>query len=93
MAKKYIFGIKDIKLNSFAPALELDHPYLINRVLKEIHDNPQSMVAKYPEDYSVYKIATFDTETGVYENLTTHEFILNCSYFKNPPTQSTQPSV
>lgn len=60
-----IFAIKDSKAGMFnSPFFQPTHG-TAERSFKELLKDPQSFVSKYPEDYDLYYLGTYDDITGV----------------------------
>lgn len=51
------------------------------RMLKQIIDSGEGNIAKYPEDFSLYKMGTQDPETGVITPLQQPELIAHAVDF------------
>lgn len=54
-----------------------------SRSLQELVNDPQSLVAKYPEDFALYKLGEFDERTGMLNALNVVEFICRASAFSD----------
>jgi hypothetical protein len=65
--KKQIFAIRDSKAEMF------NDPFLCNthgeaeRSLKTAVNDKQSAISKYPEDFDLYHLGTYDTNSGKIE--------------------------
>lgn len=71
MAKLRVFACRDSKLGSFMAPLYVNHIGQAARLWEEIVNDPssKSLPAKYPQDFALYEIGTFDEETGAHANL------------------------
>jgi len=59
-----LFTIRDIKGNSFSPPAAHPTVGLAERWLKELATDPNTQIAKYPEDFSLLQIGEFDPNTA-----------------------------
>lgn len=66
-------------------AMTFGHPfYMVNapaamRSFIDAFDNPQSMLAKHPDDFELRRIASFDDETGRFDSLAVSETVMTGS--------------
>lgn len=70
-----IFTIRDSKAGSFGIPFYSPTPGTAERQVRELTNDPQSLVCKYPEDYDLYKIGTYNQLTGKIENLDSPQHI------------------
>ena len=70
-----IFTIRDSKAGSYGIPFYSPTPGTAERQLRELTNDPQSMVHKYPEDYDLYKIGSYNQLTGNLEKLDTPQHI------------------
>lgn len=70
-----IFTIRDAKANSYGIPFYSPTPGTAERQVRELTNDPQSLVCKYPEDYDLYKIGSFNQLTGQIEILDTPQHI------------------
>lgn len=67
MAKMLVFTIHDTKVGAF------DRPFFAQtipaafRMLSDTVASGGSLLSDHPEDFAIYQIGTFDTETGMLE--------------------------
>ena len=62
--KLKIFSLFDEKAQAYNTPQYLKHPGEAIRMLQTTLSNKDSMVAQYPEDYSLYCLGTFDDNNG-----------------------------
>ena len=63
--KLQAFSIFDHASETFAGPFFVPSERVALRVYSEIANNPQSDVSKYPKDYELFHIGTFDTTTAL----------------------------
>lgn len=60
-----VFSLRDTKGGVYhQPFYQRSHGEA-ERSIKQLANDPQSMVSKYPEDYDLYYLGTYDDQTGV----------------------------
>lgn len=64
MAKFKLFSIHDRKLNTWSAPMQFLHSGQAERAVQEIFQDKNSMLAKYPEDYSVFQVGEFDDDSA-----------------------------
>lgn len=62
-----LYSIKDAKTGGFTPPIASAHVQDVIRAFKRRLTDKQKgdNYAEFPEDYSIWEVGTFDTETGV----------------------------
>lgn len=70
MSKLLAFACRDAKLNTYMNPLFFQHAGQAMRAWTEVCNDPQTMPAKYPEDFALYQIGTFDAEKGEFTTQT-----------------------
>lgn len=61
---KLVFSIQDIKGVLYAdPFMAMSHAEAL-RTLQGLAQNPQTTIHQWPEDYVLYQVGTFNTQTG-----------------------------
>lgn len=64
-----VFAVWDAKVETFgAPMLLTTNGEAIRTFIDVIKD-PQTMISKHPEDYSLFELGSYDTITGKFENV------------------------
>lgn len=67
--KLAMYAIKD-ELNGFTTPIPFMSEELVKRYMKDQYEgNPT--IKNNPEDFSIWHLGEYDTETGIYENNTT----------------------
>lgn len=80
-----LFSIRDIKASQFLTPFYSQNVSLASR---ECHStvnsgNPENVICKYPEDFELYEIGQFDSDTGkIVTSVEGIKFITNLSTFK-----------
>jgi hypothetical protein len=65
MSKLIVCSVLDHKTKRFGFLQTNAHLVDAERTFKDIFDRGDSMISKYPEDFSLYKLADYDSETGL----------------------------
>lgn len=82
-----IFAIHDTKGEVFrSPFYQRTHGEA-ERSFKQLLDDPQSMVNKYPEDFDLYHLGEYDERTGKIFPLESPKHVLKASILKQNFTQ------
>lgn len=75
--KLQIYSIRDLKGSMYnVPFFQPTHG-TAERSFNELIRDPQSLVHKYPADYELFHVGTFDDETGRIETLPTPSPIIS----------------
>ena len=75
-----IFTIKDKKSN-FGQLFTEQNQLVALRNFNELCNSKDTMINKYPEDYSLYEIGEYDTETGEVKGYKTLKEIASAESF------------
>lgn len=67
--KLNILSIRDIKTGHFAKPMDALHTGEIIREFEDVKKNPETKYGKHPEDFNLYILGSFDTETGKLESI------------------------
>jgi len=79
---KQMYSIRDSKAQIF------HIPYFNNthgeaeRNFSELVKDEKSMISKYPDDYDLYHVGTYDDQTGLVESLDTPQHMLKAAILK-----------
>lgn len=65
-----VFATFDVKAASYGRPMFLSTAGLATRMFVEACADPKSELAKYPADYSLFEIGSYDPATGVLEGMT-----------------------
>lgn len=60
-----IYSIKDSKVPAYTQIFSAVSDGIAIRQVKQLIDSDREGYSKFSSDYSLYKVASFDTETGV----------------------------
>lgn len=74
-----IFSIYDEKACVYNTPQYLAHKGEAIRMLQTTVDNKDSMLNKYPEDYSLYCLGTFDDNKGAFRGYSNPELVVRAS--------------
>jgi len=58
-----MFSIRDAKAESYGPPFSAQNNALAIRYIQELMDNQATPFKKYPEDFSIWRHANFNTDT------------------------------
>lgn len=81
---KIIFSIRDKKMNTHMVPMFSNHLTETTRQLTEVAADPKSSLAKYPEDFELWKHGFYDEANGKFTLLDEPIFILNTSELIQP---------
>lgn len=59
-----LYSIKDAKTGFMTPVLEQGDPAALRNFSAAVN-SPDSLMHQYPNDFALYKVANFDTDTGI----------------------------
>lgn len=59
-----LYAIMDRKLGSFARPFTMVNDAMAVRAFQSAKQDPASELSKYPEDFVLYAVGTFDDDTG-----------------------------
>lgn len=68
MAIKRVFAVRDSKLGVFMVPFNQDHVGQALRAFEGIAQSTETLVGKYPADFALYELGTWDDITGAYSN-------------------------
>lgn len=81
---KKIFQIYDSKAEYYLlPAIIVDTKGLAIRTFQNTVDQQDSVLNRYPEDFTLFETGTWDEKTGITENIKAHIAIGKAIEFKN----------
>lgn len=80
-----VFSIFDSKLGSYgAPYFALATGGAIRQFMDVVNDN-QSLISRYPADFTLFEVGKWDDKEGRFENLEVKENLGNAVQFKKEP--------
>ena len=74
--KLKIFAIYDSKIKDFANPFYLHHEGEAIRGFTEIVNDPSTKLNKYPEDFALFELGTYESTTAHFENLITPKSLI-----------------
>ena len=80
MNKKQVYAVFDIKSNLFSSPHHLQSNGVAIRSFSQACEDQQTEFNKFPEDYSLYHLGSFDIESGLLDPETPKQ-IANASEF------------
>jgi len=82
-----ILAIRDHKINTFMTPFTAVHLGQALRSWEELVNDPKTTIAKYPNDFCLYRLGHFDDDSGQLTSLPVPEMIASASDYikdKNP---------
>lgn len=61
---KKLFAIKDLKAQYYLKLIEADHEAVVVRSIQQDVQNEKSPLRQFPQDFELFKLGEFNTETG-----------------------------
>ena len=83
-----MYSLKDNKINSYSPPVCLDNVVQLQRSLTSVVNNKETDYYKYPQDFEVYTLGTFDTQSGVITCLFVNPEWVLCPFGRFPPLRA-----
>nr|QJB20062.1 MAG: nonstructural protein [Microvirus sp.] len=81
----FVFSIRDVKVNVYnTPFFQTSKAGAI-RMFSDLCNDPQSTLAKHPEDFQLYEIGCFDSEIGYITSLDAPLFLSSATEFVSQP--------
>lgn len=77
-----ILAIRDAKLNTFMTPFTAVHLGQALRSWEELVNDPKTTIAKYPNDFCLYRLGHFDDENGALTSLPVPEMIASATDYK-----------
>lgn len=63
------FAIYDVKVNAYVQPFSFKHSGYALRAFERTVQDPNTDIAKHPEDFVLYQLASFDETKGTFTNL------------------------
>lgn len=79
---KNFYAIYDKVRETFSLVMEQQDDAVALRTLAMEVKNERSFIGNFPDDYDLYKIASYDEKTGKFENLDIPKLIAHATRFK-----------
>ncbi len=80
--EKLVFSLHDEKANAYTQPFFLNQVGEALRALDQIVNSPDTNVNKYPEDFKLYQLGTFNDWDGTLTSLPTPQLVGNATDFK-----------
>lgn len=77
MTTSQIFAVLDVKLGAFAQPFFAQNSAFAQRMFFDAARDPNTMLGKHPQDFFLYRLGTFDEESGYIEALVKPENLGN----------------
>lgn len=77
-----IFSVYDSKANVYLTPFHLQNSQLAIRAFAHAANDKSTDVGKFPTDYTLFEIATYDDQTGIFEPCVHINHGLAASYIK-----------
>ena len=68
--KHIVFSIHDIKAEAYLPPFVCPTEGIATRTFADCVADPTHQFSKNPDDYTLFKLGTFDDETGLFSQVT-----------------------
>lgn len=81
-----LFSIYDLAAQLYIDPFPAPSTDFAIRGFKEACRNPEHQFCKFPEDYALYHIGTFDPILGVIEALDAHKIAMAVQFIDREPT-------
>lgn len=85
MSKLKIYAIRDKKMDNHFRPMYVPHLVEIQRNLQTVLEDKKSTMAKFPTDYELYFLGTFDEQSAQYTLEIKPQFILNINDLLEAP--------
>lgn len=69
-----VYSVRDALTGYMSPTFEVSDPVAMRNFEYAVR-NTESLLGSHPEHYSLFKIGTYDSDTGVLNSLNPQEFI------------------
>lgn len=66
---KDVFVVRDVKVGAFATPFYLENISVAMRAFAHAANNKETDCGRYPDDFSLYHLGTYDDETGKFDLL------------------------
>ncbi len=77
---KSIFSVKDVKVAAYMPPFFMESDVSAQRALYELAIDPKTQISKYPSDFELWSLGTYDDASG--------ELVSNVRYISSAHTVS-----
>jgi len=91
--KQQMFAIYDEKAECYKPPFYLPTVGLAIRSFTDLCNTPETTINMYPSDFKLYKLGTFDDNTGLIDQLIPAQLIGNASEYKTKPQSNNDKKI
>lgn len=77
MAKLQVYTIEDKKMQTHLRPMYVSHVVEIQRNIIEILKDGKNNLSKFPEDFQLWKLGTYEEKTATHEIFEKPEFVMN----------------
>lgn len=77
-----IYAVYDRKAEAYMNPFHAPLDGMAIRMFSQSVNDPQTMLSKYPDDFTLYRIGTFDDQTGMYTQEDHHKYLGTATQFK-----------
>ena len=74
--KKQVYSIYDKKAMFYGPLMVYDNRVSALRDFEQVCLNSQAMINKYPDDFALYLVGTFETDNGCLDSSLVPQLIM-----------------
>jgi hypothetical protein len=85
------YAIYDQKVNCYHFPYFVAHPNVALRAFAIAANNKELDIGRFPEDFDLYEVGTYDDETATFGNLPERKFIAKASQFVQVVPQTELP--
>lgn len=76
---KKLFTVYDEKVNSYGSPFVASSDGEASRMLSDAIDDPNSLIARHPEDFSLYCVGEYNELSGIVTAYDAPQFIVKCN--------------
>lgn len=80
--KQKVYSLFDKKANAYLTPVYFNEVGEASRMLATVVQTADNNISRYPEDFSLYQLGTFDQESGKLESLKQPLFVANAVEYK-----------
>lgn len=87
----HVFAVKDSKVGAYLQPFQQESPVQAERAFEQAANDVNTQIHKYPGDFELWMIASFDRNTGKFTNIENPTFISNAAAYIKPDNQLSMP--
>lgn len=77
-----VFSIRDVKTVTYNTPFFQTHKAGAMRMFSDLCNDPQSTISRHPEDFQLFLLGMFNSETAEYTPLSTPEYLASPADFR-----------